>query len=149
MTAPATPVMVWPGLALPLPGGQVILSREAAMLILAAFREASRRASALDGGGPRLSPAASRIVAALQVAAECGHADVRRAPDPASSEAAVRADDLITVKEAAAMLNLEPRHVRRLARAEAFGRCGMKGRSIVVARSEVAADIVRRQEMTP
>lgn len=129
------PESTWNGIALPVSRDRLLLGPAAAALVVALINAEERRGRALNGGGG-LSPAMRELRAAATV---IGHADVRESEERASSAQVVRADDLITVREAATMLDLGERQVRRLVQGGSFGPSHRIGRSIIVGRAEVAA----------
>jgi excisionase family DNA binding protein len=146
VTAPGPP-RTWRGLALPLPGGQVLLSRQAAALLLASLQTHRRTEAVRNGTSGRLSADMAAVFAALGVAARPpsappepmsvdGHADIGAGPD---REVWPPDDELISVKEAAEMLWFTDRHVRRLADAAELGPVEKPGGTRLLHRSYVEA----------
>ena len=149
MPEPVRQPTTWRGFALPLEGGQVLLSRDAAGLLVLLIRRLERE-GALSGGV--LGQELRRLDQVLRVAiappedmSDVGRADVRMGDVDAELGSPTRADDLVDTKEAAGMLRLSRRQVRRRANDGRLGPVEVVGRSILLQRTEVEAEQHRRQ----
>lgn len=126
MSGKSSPPQTWAGLALALPGGQVLLSRVAAARLLVALARFESLAAARDGGAG-LARELREVVEVLRTATRpavpdaspsgsgSGHAaaDIT-AGDGFSTRPASGAHDPITTQEAGRRLGITDRHVRRL-----------------------------------
>lgn len=132
-------------------GGSVLLSRETARLVQSLLRFYVDNLSGPNGleAGAGLTPAMRELRDALAVSAG-GHPDSRQAVDPAacisSGPVVIRADDLVSTAEVAKLLQVGPRHARRLVAGDTFGTVRRIGRSNFVSRAEVLANLAGHDE---
>lgn len=128
------PIVPWDGrreLATVIAPDRVVLSAEGAALLASALDHVERT----TGGRLTLRMRHVRdVLRHVESHARPGHADVRQAADRPESPV-----ELITTEEAATMLHLSTRQVRRLINAGDLGPSRRRGRGHAVARAEVVA----------
>lgn len=128
------------GLAVAVSADRVLLSSEAAGLVLRLLTAAERSARR---DGIALSPAMERLREVLRLVADNGprdgHADVRIQP-------ALRASECVGARQVAEALGCTDRHARRLIAAGSLGAARKVGRSRVVSKAEVAAYATTRED---